>query len=77
MRWRLVLEEYGPQLHYIKGENNIIADALSRLDIQKDSKPPTEQLEYLSELYGMKSKEIPKNAFPINLKLIQTISTKR
>ena len=33
MRWRLVLEEYGPELRYIKGENNIVADALSRLDM--------------------------------------------
>ena len=76
MRWQLVLEEYGPQLHYIKGENNIIADALSRLDIQKDQKPQVENMEYLSELYGMKSKELPKNAFPINLKLIQEFQQK-
>jgi hypothetical protein len=31
MRWRLLLEEYGPELIYIKGENNIVADALSPL----------------------------------------------
>ena len=40
MRWRLYLEEYGPILHYIKGTHNMVADALSRLDlylsIQKD-----------------------------------------
>ena len=28
MRWRLVLEKYGPELIYIKGENNVVADAL-------------------------------------------------
>ena len=33
MRWRLYIEEYSPDLHYVKGENNIVADALSRLDI--------------------------------------------
>lgn len=33
MRWRLILEEYGPELKYIKGEDNIVADALSRLDL--------------------------------------------
>lgn len=32
MRWRLIIEEYGPELIYIKGTQNIIADALSRLD---------------------------------------------
>lgn len=31
MRWRLYLEEYAPQFHYIKGERNTFADALSRL----------------------------------------------
>jgi len=29
MRWRLILEEYGPELRYIKGEKNVVADALS------------------------------------------------
>ena len=37
MRWRLILEEYGPVLEYIKGENNVVADALSRLHIDKTS----------------------------------------
>ena len=31
MRWRLILKEFGPELKYIKGENNIVADALSLL----------------------------------------------
>jgi len=33
MRWRLLLEEFGPKLTYVKGVNNIVADALSRLKI--------------------------------------------
>ena len=33
MRWRLILEEYGPELKYIKGEHNVVADALSRLQM--------------------------------------------
>jgi len=32
MRWRLLLEEFGPTLMCVKGSNNIIADALSRLE---------------------------------------------
>ena len=36
MRWRLILEEYGPELRYIKGEANVVADALSRLDMLAD-----------------------------------------
>jgi hypothetical protein len=35
MRWRLVLKEYRPELHYIKGEDNIVADVLSRLNLNK------------------------------------------
>ena len=33
MCWRLILEEFGPELKYIKGENNVVADALSRLEM--------------------------------------------
>ena len=33
MRWRLYIEEYSPDLHYIKGTHNVVADALSRLEM--------------------------------------------
>ena len=36
MRWRLYIEEYSPDLYYIKGGNNVMADALSRLDIDEE-----------------------------------------
>ena len=32
-RWRLLLEEYGPEIIYIKGIHNTVADAISRLEI--------------------------------------------
>jgi len=32
MRWRLLLEEFGPKLTCVKGMNNIVADALSQLE---------------------------------------------
>jgi hypothetical protein len=31
-RWRLLLEEYGPKIVYIKGIHNTIADAVLRLE---------------------------------------------
>ena len=31
-RWRLLLEEYGPEIVWIKGIHNTVADAISRLD---------------------------------------------
>ena len=47
MRWRLILEEFGPELKYIKGENNVVADALSRLE-----KSPNQEILNIFKLYG-------------------------
>ena len=47
MRWRLILEEFGPEHKYIKSENNVVADALSRLE-----KSPNQEILNISELYG-------------------------
>ena len=39
MRWRLLLEEYGPTFIHIKGETIIVADTLSRPDtVEKQDK---------------------------------------
>jgi RNase H-like domain found in reverse transcriptase len=35
MRWRLYIEEYSPDLQYIKGTQNVVANALSRLEINE------------------------------------------
>jgi len=48
MRWRLYLEDFGPTFHYIKGENNTLADMLSRLPFSErqsstDFKNPADQ----------------------------------
>ena len=37
-RWRLLLEEYEPKIVYIKGVDNIVADAISRLEYDPDQK---------------------------------------
>jgi hypothetical protein len=38
--WQLLLEEYGPEYVHVKGNDNIVADALSRMavDFNPDSK---------------------------------------
>jgi hypothetical protein len=36
-RWRRLLEEYGPKYVHIAGKNNIVADALSRLEKDEDA----------------------------------------
>ena len=60
MRWRLILEEFGPELKYIKGENNVVADALSRLE-----KSTNQETLNISELYGYDDKDLPDSAYPI------------
>jgi len=36
VRRRLLLEKFGPKLTHVKGANNIVADALSRLDMAEE-----------------------------------------
>ena len=60
MSWRLILEEFGPELKYIKGENNVMADALSRLE-----KSPNQEILNISEFYGYDDKDMSDSAYPI------------
>ena len=60
MSWRLILEEFGPELKYIKGENNVIADALSRLE-----NIPNQDILNISELYVYDEEDMPDNAYLI------------
>ena len=39
-RWRLLLEEFGPEYHHIPGEKNVVADALSRMDMTDQGESP-------------------------------------
>ena len=39
MRWRLLLEKHGPELIYIKGIHNTVADAISRLEYNPKLNP--------------------------------------
>ena len=47
MRWRLILEEYGPELIYSKGSTNIVADALSRLETEPTNESIAEAKTFL------------------------------
>jgi hypothetical protein len=53
--WLLLLEEYGVTFEYLPGKKNILADALSRLDI--DSLKIQEE-EVLTVLSGSKNNSI-------------------
>ena len=72
MRWRLAIEEYVPELIYIKDEIDVVADALSRLmtienkNVSDDVKFIEDQIGYSKEddlpeyLYHMKLKDVDK-----------------
>ena len=60
MRWRLVLEEYGPELVYLKGEHNVVADALSRLDMEENK-----EIFDVNEAVGYDDDDLPADAFPL------------
>ena len=60
MSWRIILKEFGPELKYIKGENNVVADALSCLE-----KIPNQEILNISELYGYNDEDMPDSAYPI------------
>ena len=68
MRWRLILEEYGPELLYIKGEENIVADALSRLDLKDDEETPSTP-EVMATLFAADDDEVVE--FPLMLSKIE------
>jgi hypothetical protein len=38
MRWRLLIEKFGTEFRHIKGKHNLIADALSRLELDDSTK---------------------------------------
>jgi hypothetical protein len=42
-RWRLPLEEYAPEIVYIKGIHNTVADAISQLEYNPEINPTDEQ----------------------------------
>ena len=51
---------FGPELKYTKGENNVVVDALSRLE-----KIPNQDILNVSELYGYDDEDLPDIAFQI------------
>ena len=60
MPWRLIIEDFGPELKYIKGGNNVIANALSRLEMSDN-----QEILNIYELYGYNDKDLPDSAYPI------------
>ena len=59
MRWRLLIEEFGPELRYIKCEQNIVADVLSRLQLKEE--------EFSLDAFAFDDEDFPAE-FPLSYK---------
>ena len=67
MRWRLILEVYSPKLIHIQGSKNIVADALSRLDIVDTPNPDKNNIKSKNKHNGLEEEDI---SYPTNYKSI-------
>ena len=66
IRWRLLIEEFGPTFLHIKGEKNVIADALSRLDANFNEKLPTEPTNDTMAYIFMTKADVKETDFPLS-----------
>jgi hypothetical protein len=68
MQWRLILEEYDPELRYKKGENNIVANALSCLDMVPEPCKTAEVLEpdVIAAMYAAEEEGDSPVEFPLS-----------
>ena len=77
MRWRLIIEEFSPTLVYLKGENNPVADALSRLHLEPSPKSECDDTvveqpssRQLFEAFAIEDDDLPEWTIPISFKLL-------
>ena len=60
MCWRIILEEFGPELKYIKDENNVVDNDLSCLEMSDN-----QEILNIFELYGYNDEGLPDITYPI------------
>ena len=65
LRWRLLIEEYGIVIKYIKGVTNTVADALSRLDFTATKSDNASTVEYV---FAMTDADV--DLFPLDMSRI-------
>jgi RNase H-like domain found in reverse transcriptase/Reverse transcriptase (RNA-dependent DNA polymerase)/Integrase zinc binding domain len=72
LRWRLILEEFGPDLLYVPGKKNIVADALSRLPFKEYLQPADPEMHQLTlaELFGGSKVDLPSHIYPLKFSTI-------
>ena len=77
LTWRLIIEEYGPDIEYIQGDKNILADTLSIFAInvnQETTLESTYKKETVSEIND--TEKLPEGFFLLILKLLTNINRK-
>jgi len=70
--WHLLIEEFNPQLCYIPGQKNIVADTLSRLDMTDTTYSVTQNEDLFALSADELPQELPATAYPLHLHTIQT-----
>ena len=65
LRWRLLIEEFSPKLVHLAGHKNVVADALSRLDLDFGSSLTVEE-SAMAEVFA--SEDITPVTYPLQLK---------
>ena len=66
LKWSVILEGYGPDIEYIKGENNIVADVLSILPLnenQETTQKSTYQQGIVSEINFVLARQHVSNCY--------------
>jgi hypothetical protein len=66
VRWRLYIEEYSPDLQYIKGTHNVVADALSCMEIKETPFEDTQE-SFLGLMECLLRKQIQMRFTPFKL----------
>jgi len=73
LQWRLILEEYRPDIRHIKGVDNVVADVISRLPMANDDEPSTDKVQnHMTKLFNIGNRNND-NGFPLDLSDVQRI----
>ena len=75
--WRLLLDEFGPTFHHIKGDDNPVADALSRLGFSERQNTEAESHNRAQNPQLQIDHNIPTEHKTLNSKLITTSITQK
>jgi hypothetical protein len=67
-------KKISPELIYLKGQTNIVADALSRLELAtpKTLNEEMHDMHYLAANFGLEDDDLPENTYLLQYKLIAT-----